>query len=169
LSSSDASPRAADHPCIVSGDGNVWVGGMNARLERKLRSLAALAAAGFVAGIVFAIAQGRTSPASYVVGASYGLLMSVSPGSTELLVLEGPMHEWLGGLSFATKLMVRSTIYVAIIIVIQWFQLGELIAGVSPETSSKTFCSSLIYFAALSVVWHRRATFTEACLDLTLA
>jgi adenylate cyclase len=97
---------------------------MNARLERKLRSLAALVAAGFVAGIVFAVAQGRASPSSYVVGASYGVLMSVSLGSTELFVLEGPMREWLGGLSFATKLMVRSTIYVAIIVATQWFQFG---------------------------------------------
>src|SRR6266852_5087110 len=123
---------------------------MNARLERKLRSLAALVAAGLVAGIVFAIAPGRTSPSSYVVGASYGLLMSVALGSTELFVLEGPMREWLGGLSFATSLMVRSTIYVAIITVIQWFQLGEVIAGLSPDTS--TFWSSFIYSAVLSVV-----------------
>ena len=140
------------HPCIVGGDGNAWVSGMDARLERKLRSLAVLAAAGLVAGIVFAVAQGRTVPSSYVVAASYGLLMAVSLGSIELFVLEGPMRAWLGGLSFATKLMVRSTIYVAIIILIQWFQLGELIAGVSPEASSKTFWLSLIYSAVLSVV-----------------
>ena len=123
---------------------------MNARLERKLRSLAALVAAGLIAGMVFDVAQGRTSPTFLAVGASYGLLMSVTLGSTELFVLEGPMREWLGGLSFATRLMVRSTIYVAIITVIQWFQLGEVIAGLSPDTS--TFWSSFIYSAVLSVV-----------------
>ncbi|HEX9589788.1 MAG TPA: adenylate/guanylate cyclase domain-containing protein [Bradyrhizobium sp.] len=123
---------------------------MNARLERKLRSLAALVAAGLIAGMVFDVAQGRTSPTFLAVGASYGLLMSVTLGSTELFVLEGPIREWLGGLSFATRLMVRSTIYVAIITVIQWFQLGEVIAGLSPDTS--TFWSSIIYSAVLSVV-----------------
>jgi len=123
---------------------------MDARLERKLRSLAALIAAGLVAGIAFNLAQGRTSPTFLAVGASYGLLMSVTLGSTELFVLEGPIREWLGGLSFATRLMVRSTIYVAIITVIQWFQLGEVIAGLSPDTS--TFWSSIIYSAVLSVV-----------------
>jgi adenylate cyclase len=142
---------------------------MNARLERKLRSLGALALAGLIAGIVFDVAQGRTSPTFLAVGASYGLLISVALRSTELFILEGPIREWLAGLSFATRLMVRSTIYVAIITVIQWSQLGEIIAGLSPDTSSKTFWSSLIYFAVLSVVWHRRATLTEACLDLTLA
>jgi adenylate cyclase len=123
---------------------------MNARLERKLRTLAALVVAGLIAGIVFNLAQGRTSPANLAVGASYGLLMSVALGSTELFVLQGPMREWLGGLSFATSLMVRSTIYVAIITVIQWSQLGEVIAGLSPDTS--TFWSSIIYSAVLSVV-----------------
>jgi adenylate cyclase len=123
---------------------------MNARLERKLRTLAALVVAGLIAGIVFNLAQGRTSPSFLAVGASYGLLMSVALGSTELFVLQGPMREWLGGLSFATSLMVRSTIYVAIITVIQWSQLGEVIAGLSPDTS--TFWSSIIYSAVLSVV-----------------
>ncbi len=125
---------------------------MNARLERQLRSLAAIAAAGFVAGIVFNLAQGHTSPTALAVGVTYGLLMSVSLGSAELLVLEGPMRVWLGGLSFATKLMVRSTIYLAIITVIQWFQLGEVIAGVPPITSSRIFWSGFIYSAVLSVV-----------------
>jgi adenylate cyclase len=125
---------------------------MNARLERQLRSLAAIAAAGLVAGIVFNLAQGNTSPTALAVGVTYGLLMSVSLGSAELLVLEGPMRVWLGGLSFATKLTVRSTIYLAIITVIQWFQLGEVIAGVPPITSSRIFWSSFIYSAVLSVV-----------------
>ena len=81
--------------CIISGVGNAWVGGMNARFERKLRSLAALVVAGLIAGIVFNLTQGRTSPTYLAVGASYGLLMSVTLGSTELFVLEGPMREWL--------------------------------------------------------------------------
>src|SRR5882757_1336242 len=139
----------------VRGDfsnANARAGGMDARLERKLRSLAVVAAAGAIAGLVFAVAQGRTSPISLTVGASYGLLMSFSLGVTELLVLEGPLREWLGSLSFATNLMARSAIYVAIIIVIQLLHLGEIIAGVPPDTSSKTFWFSLVYSVVLSVV-----------------
>jgi adenylate cyclase len=78
--------------------------------------------------------------------------MSASLMGTQLFVLDGPMRERLGGLSFATSLMVRSTIYLAIITVIQLFQLGEVIAGVSPDRSSKAFWSSFIYSAVLSVV-----------------
>ena len=109
---------------------------MNARLERKLRSLAAVIVAGVIAGIAYNVVQGRISPTSLTVGASYGLLMSASLMGTQLFVLDGPMREWLGGLSFATSLMVRSTIYLAIITVIQLFQLGEVIAGVSPDSST---------------------------------
>jgi adenylate cyclase len=126
--------------------------GMNARLERKLRSLAAVVVAGLIAGIVFNLAQGHTSSTRLAVGALYGLLMSASLGSVELLVLDGSMRGWLRGLSFAANLMVRSTIYLAIITAVQWFRLGEVIAGVPPITSSEAFWSSFIYSAVLSVV-----------------
>jgi adenylate cyclase len=80
---------------------------MNARLERKLRSLAAVIVACVIAGIAYNVVQGRISPSSLAVGASYGLLMSASLGGAQLFVLEGPKRKWLGGLSFATSLMVR--------------------------------------------------------------
>jgi hypothetical protein len=45
---------------------------MNARLERKLRLLSGIGAAGIIAGIAFSTAMDR----SLVVGIAYGLLMS---------------------------------------------------------------------------------------------
>jgi adenylate cyclase len=125
---------------------------MNARFERKLRLLSGVVVAGMIAGIAFNVAQGRTSPASMVVGISYGILMCVALGGIELFVMEGPMRVWLSGLSFTVNLIVRSTIYGAIIIVIQWFQLGELIAGLPLEMSRRTFWFGFIYSAVLSVV-----------------
>ena len=125
---------------------------MNARLERKLRLLAALVAAGMIAGIAFNVAQGRTSPSAMVVGIAYGVLMCVALGSIELFVMEGPMRVWLSGLSFTVNLIVRSTVYGAIIIIIQWFQLGEIIAGLPLEMSRRTFWLGFIYSAVLSVV-----------------
>jgi adenylate cyclase len=125
---------------------------MNARLERKLRLLAGIVAAGVIAGIAFSVAQGRTSPSSMVAGAAYGLLICVAIGGLELFVLEGPMRVWLGGLSFTANLIVRSAIYAAIIAVIQLFQIGEVIAGVPLEWSSRAFWFAFIYSAVLSVV-----------------
>jgi hypothetical protein len=46
---------------------------MDARLERKLRLLASIIVFGIIAGIVFNVAQGRTTPRSIVAGLSYGL------------------------------------------------------------------------------------------------
>jgi adenylate cyclase len=125
---------------------------MNARLERKLRLLAAVVVVGAIAGIAFNLARGRTLPSAMAVGSAYGLIMSLVLGGIELFVLEGPMRAWLSGLSFATNLAMRSAIYAAIIVVIQWLRLGEAIAGLPLEMSSKTFWLGLIYSAVLSFV-----------------
>ena len=83
---------------------------MNARLERKLRTLAAVILVGTIAGLAINFAQGRTTPASMMIGVAYGFLMSISIGVVELFVLEGPMRDWLGDLSFTASLIVRSAI-----------------------------------------------------------
>jgi adenylate cyclase len=124
---------------------------MDARLERKLRLLGGIVAAGVVAGLVFNVTQGRTSPSSMVVGIAYGLLMTIVLGGLELFVLDGPMRPWLRGLSFTASLMVRSAIYAAIIVVIQWFQIGEVIAGLPREMSSRTFWFGFAFSAGISV------------------
>jgi len=125
---------------------------MNARLKGKLQMLAVVIAAGMLSGVAFNIAQGRTLPSAMAVGMAYGLLMTTALGSIQLFVLDGPLRVWLSGLSFTISLIVRSVIYAAIIIVIQWLQLGEFIAGVPQEMSSKTFWLGFIYSAVLSVV-----------------
>jgi adenylate cyclase len=134
---------------------------MDARLERKLRLLAGVVVAGAISGIAFNVAQGRTLPSAMIVGLAYGLVMSFVLGSLELFVLEGPMRVWLSGLSFAANLIVRSTIYAAIIAAIQLFQLGEAIAGLPLEASSKTFWFGFIYSAVLSVVFNLALAITN--------
>ena len=88
---------------------------------------------------------------SIMLGIVYGLAMSVVLGSIELFVLDGPMRGWLGGLPFTANLMVRSAIYAAVIVVIQWSHFAERIAGLPMEISSETFWSAFIYSAAISV------------------
>src|ERR1700694_4549749 len=125
---------------------------MNARLEKKLRLLAVIVVAGTIAGLVVNFAQGRTSPSSMVVGIAYGLLMSIAIGGLELFVLQGPIRVWLGSLSFTANLIVRSAIYAAIIMVIQFFQSGEITAGLPLETSGQKFWSGFVYSAVISVL-----------------
>jgi adenylate cyclase len=118
---------------------------MNARLERKLRLLAVIVAVSVVGGIVFVFAQGYTSLSSIAVGISYTLLISVPLACISLFVLEGPMRMWLGGLSFAANLVVRSTIYAAIIIPVLFFQLGPVLIGQTFGSSMKDFWIAIIY------------------------
>ncbi len=69
-----------------------------------------------------------------------------------MFVLDGPMQAWLGNLSFTANLIARSAIYASIIVIIQLFQLGEVIAGVPRQTSSGNFWFGFIYSAVLSVL-----------------
>jgi adenylate cyclase len=91
---------------------------------------------------------------SLIVGIAYGLLMSLMLGGIELFVMEGPMLVWLSGLSFTTNLIIRSAIYAAIIIILQWSEVGEAIAGLPRATSSKTFWYGFIYSALISVLFN---------------
>jgi adenylate cyclase len=125
---------------------------MNARLERQLRLLAWIIAAGVIAGVVFNLAQGRTAPTSMLVGITYGLSMSVILGSIELFVLEGSMRVQFSSLSFTTGLLVRSSIYVGILVIIQLLQVGERVAGLPLDLSGPNFWSGLAYSVLISVV-----------------
>jgi adenylate cyclase len=125
---------------------------MNARLEAKLRLFAVIVAAGTVAGLAATFAQGHSSPAAMIVGISYGLLMSAAIGGVELFVLDGPMREWLGGLSFTANLTVRSFIYAVIIAVIQFFQSHQVIARLPLEESGANFWTGIVYSAVIAVL-----------------
>jgi adenylate cyclase len=62
------------------------------------------------------------------------------------------MRGWLGSLSFTANLMVRSAIYAAIIVPIQFFQLGDVIAGTPVDPSHKNFWAAIIYSVAFLVL-----------------
>jgi adenylate cyclase len=125
---------------------------MDARLERKLRTLAVVIMASSLGGIGFTVAKGFTSPSDIVSGIVYGVLIGGSLVGISLFVLDGPLRGWLGSLSFTGILMVRSAIYAAIIVPIQFFQLGDLIAQNPHHPSFRTFWTASIYSIALLVL-----------------
>src|SRR5882757_6702472 len=125
---------------------------MDARLELKLRVYAGIIASGIIGGTVIPVMLGHTSASGIATGIIYGLLITITIGGVELFVVEGPMRAWLGGLSFTKNLMVRSAIYAAIIIPIQFFHLGALLAGLSIEPSGDTFWAATIYSGVFAVV-----------------
>ena len=125
---------------------------MNARLERNLRLLAVVAVASAAGGVIYVFAQGFTSPAGIASGIIYGLTLGVALASISLFVLQGPMRGWLGSLSFTADLTVRSAIYAAIIVPIQFFQLGNRIAGTPLDPSYKNIWIAIIYSVALLIL-----------------
>ncbi len=125
---------------------------MNARLEGKLRLLAVIVVASAIGGIVFVLAKGLRSPIEIAAGIAYGVLLGAAIGGTSLFVLEGPMRLWLGSLSFTANLIVRSAVYAAIIVPIQFFQLGDMIAGTPVDPSHKTFWIAIVYSVVFLVL-----------------
>jgi adenylate cyclase len=123
---------------------------MNARLEKNLRTLAAVMACGATAGLVFSLSQGH----SPVVGVSYGLAMSGALGAIELFILSGSLSDWFSRFSFTTTLAIRSAIYAAVIALLQWMQPGEVVAGVPSDANTAAFWQGFLYSAAVSVLFN---------------
>jgi adenylate cyclase len=119
---------------------------MNARLERKLRTLAVVVISGTAAGLVVNFTHGRILLPAVITGALLGLAIGV----LELFVLDGPLRRWLSSLSFTANLMVRSAIYAPIILVVQLLQ-GELVAGLI-GVSGDGFWSGVTAAAVISVL-----------------
>jgi adenylate cyclase len=119
---------------------------MNARLERKLRTLTVIVISGAAAGLAVNFTQGRI----LVPGIITGSLLGLAIGVLELFMLEGPLRPWLSRLSFAAHLMVRSAIYAPIIMVVQLLQ-GELVAGLA-SASGEGFWSGVTTAAVISVL-----------------
>ena len=125
---------------------------MNARLERKLRTLAIMIVGGMIAGLVYVIARGHTVPVALLAGIIYGSMISGSIALFELFVADGPVRQWLGNLPFTLSVLVRSAIYAAIIIPIQYFELGTMLTGIAVEPDPGSFWTATIYSGAISIV-----------------
>jgi adenylate cyclase len=113
---------------------------------------AGIVASGVIGGTVFPVMLGYSSASGIAAGIIYGLLIAITIGGIEVFVVDGPMRAWLGGLSFTKNLMVRSAMYAAIIIPIQFFHLGALLAGQPIEPSRDTFWAATIYSGVFSVI-----------------
>ena len=122
---------------------------------RKARTKAAnarrIVIVSVICAVVFVLAQGLTSYTSIEVAIFYGLLLSVAIGVVELFVLQGPMRVWLGGLSFAANLAVRSAIYAAIIVPTQFFEVGSVLAGQPVASSMRGFWIAMVYSVVFSI------------------
>lgn len=122
--------------------------GMNARLERKLRTLGVVMIGGACAGVLYSMLHQQ----SVVVGAIAGILFSGILGGAEMATMDGRLRLWLNGLSFTRSLLIRSAFYIVVIIVLQWLRLAEWIAGVPHSAFPPDFWSTVAYAALISIL-----------------
>ena len=124
---------------------------MDARSERKLRMYVTILLAGMAGGTVFVFINVGFSPLQLLIGMIYGILISASIGAFEFAAA-GPMREWLGALPFSASLAVRSVFYAAVIVLIQYFELGVRVVGMTPDPASNSFWDAVLYSGVLSIV-----------------
>jgi len=125
---------------------------MDARSERKLRMFITVVLSGMAGGIAFIFLSIGFSPSHLLIGMIYGLIISAAIATFEIFIAAGPLREWLGALPFTASLAIRSAFYAAVIIPIQYFELGVRIAGLTPDQTTNTFWDAVIFSGALSVV-----------------
>lgn len=123
---------------------------MDARSERKLRFFAVILGTGMLGGVVFVAGHAGFAPKQLLIGMIYGLLISGAIGAFEFLASSGPLRDWLGSLSFTASLAVRSAFYAAVIIPVQYFDLGVLIAGLRPDPNQDVW-TPIIFSAVFAV------------------
>lgn len=121
---------------------------MGARLERKIRLLAGIVAAGAVAGAVFSTAHSLP----VMVGIVTGMVISFVLGCVEVVIADGPARAWLSDRSFTVNLLIKSAIYAVVILAVQWLPIVELVLGRRPIPSENTFWPSLIYSIVVSII-----------------
>lgn len=123
---------------------------MDARSERKLRFFAAILGTGMLGSLVFVSVHVGFVPKQLLIGIIYGLLISGAIGTFEFLATSGWLRDWLGSLSFSASLAVRSAFYAAVIIPVQYFDLGVLIAGQTPALNQDVW-TPIIFSAVFAV------------------
>jgi adenylate cyclase len=124
---------------------------MDARSERKLRFFSAILAAGMIGGIVFVTVHVGFAPQQIFIGMIYGLLISAAIGAFEFFASSGPLRDWLGSFSLSASLAIRSAFYAAVIIPVQYFDLGVLIAGRTPDPNQDVW-TPIVFSAVFAVV-----------------
>ncbi len=123
---------------------------MDARFVRKLRMFAAVLLAGMAGGIVFIFFNIGFAPRQLLIGIAYGFLISGTIGAFEFAAA-GPLRDWLGALPFSASLAVRSLVYAAAIVLIQYFELGVRLVGLTPDPSNQSFWNAVIFSGVFSI------------------
>lgn len=127
---------------------------MTAHWERQLRILTTFLLGGVVAGILYNVVRGHVAPINFVLGAIYGVLISLAVGAYEVFVVQGAPRLWLRGLPFGVSVLVRSLVYAAVIFPVLYFDLGVLMLGLPPDPSTPDLWRAAGYSVGVSLLFN---------------
>jgi adenylate cyclase len=127
---------------------------MSAHFERQLRTLTTFLLGGVVAGIFYNVVRGHLAPIHFLLGAIYGVMITLGVGAFEVFVVQGAPRLWLRGLPFGVSILVRSLVYAAVIIPIFYFDLGELLMGLPPDPSMQDLWRASGYAIGFSLLFN---------------
>lgn len=125
---------------------------MHPRLARTLRMFAVILVCGMIGGVLYVTSRLGSSRDHVLTGLSYGFLISAAIGGFEMFASTGPLREWLASLSFTASLLIRSVIYAAVILPVQYFDLGSRLVGLTPDPERGDLVSAIIFCGAFSIM-----------------
>jgi adenylate cyclase len=126
---------------------------MTAHLERQLRTFTTFLLGGAVAGVFYNVVQGHLAPIRFLLGAIYGVLITLGVGAFEVFVAQGAPRLWLRALPFGVSILVRSLVYAAAIFPVLYFDLGVLIMGLPPDPTRQDLWRATGYSVGVSLLF----------------
>jgi adenylate cyclase len=124
---------------------------MNARLERRLHLIGAVVAASIVAGVIFVVPRGGTSLTNILVSVVYSIVISLVLVAVELVLRLGPPRAWINGLPFTASVLIRSAIYAAVILPLQYLDLGAWLTDAAPGAARHSFWEATFFSGAIAI------------------
>ena len=123
---------------------------MNPRTERHIRLVAYVVVASAAAGLVYTIAQGHTTPKDLLVAALHGVAISSILSVFEIYLVISAVRGRIQGLPFTASLLLRSSIYAAVILSVE---LTFVNIGWSGQTgiTSRNFWHAAVFSAVFAV------------------
>jgi adenylate cyclase len=91
---------------------------VNLRLQRQVRTVVTIVGISGLVGLGYALAQSHVSAELIVTSMAHGVLIGFAATMFELALDQQRARDWIAGLSFTSALMLRSIVYVLVIIAV---------------------------------------------------
>jgi adenylate cyclase len=125
---------------------------VNPRLQRHVQTVATVVGISGLGGVGYALAQTHVSTELVITSALHGVAISFLVTMFEIGLDQDPLREWVARLSFTTTLILRSLVYVLVIVVVHAVIMeARYRIGIAPRVGA--FLDTIIFssIAALAV------------------